>query len=466
MSKRKTTKQFIQEAQHKYANKFDYSKSIYKKAHENILITCNIHNHKFLQTPNNHLKGNGGCELCKAELMQPNRADLKNAFIKKSQEVHLDNYDYSEVNYINAHTKVKIICEQHGHFYQLPLNHTRGHGCEACGGSMKLTLSEFIRRANKIHKDKYDYSESKYINFATKLKIKCPIKGHGYFETTPGRHINKDSPVGCNKCSGHIYKYTPDEFIKKCKLKFKNINFSESRFIAVDKPFNYECNKHGRMESRLAYKFLNSKKGCKKCNLENAWREKTKNIDTFIREANVIHGNKYSYEKVVYKNRHEPIEILCSIHGAFFQTPGHHLGTKNHNATGCPKCNNKSEGRIAEYLIKKSIVYREYSIKNKRYDFYLPKHNLLIERDGEQHYYDVNFGTSKNKTGLKFQIKNDKYKTKLAKDSGFKISRIPYWLTNSEEEIEIENILAGKPTYPDVPDLEQQIYKPKPLKNF
>ena len=62
--------------------------------------------------------------------------------------------------------------------------------------------------------------------------------------------------------------------------------------------------------------------------------------------------------------------------------------------------------------------------------------------------------------------KNDKYKTRLAIDKGFKIARIPYWLSKKEEEIEIENILAGKPTYPDVPDLKQEKTKPRPIKNF
>ena len=66
---------------------------------------------------------------------------------------------------------------------------------------------------------------------------------------------------------------------------------------------------------------------------------------------------------------------------------------------------------------------------------------------------------------MKEQVKNDKLKTKLAKDAGFKIARIPYWLTKEEEEIEIENILAGKPTYPDIPDLKQEKTKPKPVKN-
>ena len=89
---------------------------------------------------------------------------------------------------------------------------------------------------------------------------------------------------------------------------------------------------------------------------------------------------------------------------------------------------------------------------------------MLIERDGEQHYRDQQIKTVK--LLVTDQHKNDKLKTKLAKKEGYKIARIPYWLSKKEEEIEIDNILAGKPTYPDVPDLIHEKTKPKPKKNL
>ena len=57
---------------------------------------------------------------------------------------------------------------------------------------------------------------------------------------------------------------------------------------------------------------------------------------------------------------------------------------------------------------------------------------------------------------------NDQYKTNLAKSNGHKICRIPYWLSEEDERKEIQNILKGQPTYPDVPDLEQAKTKPLP----
>jgi very-short-patch-repair endonuclease len=120
------------------------------------------------------------------------------------------------------------------------------------------------------------------------------------------------------------------------------------------------------------------------------------------------------------------------------------------------------------FILNNEVVFRQHKIKRKFYDFFLPKYNLLIERDGEQHY-GRGFADLLNISQKENQIQqqtNDKLKTKMAKDAGFKIARIPYWLTKKEEEIEIENILAGKPTYPDVPDLKQEKTRPKPKRNF
>ena len=47
-------------------------------------------------------------------------------FINDAKEVHREKYDYSEVNYVNRITKVKIICPEHGEFFQRPREHLRG----------------------------------------------------------------------------------------------------------------------------------------------------------------------------------------------------------------------------------------------------------------------------------------------------------------------------------------------------
>lgn len=64
-------------------------------------------------------------------------------FIKKAQAVHGDRYDYSKVEYVNAQTKVCIICHKHGEFLQRPTNHISGHGCNKCASEINADNMRF-----------------------------------------------------------------------------------------------------------------------------------------------------------------------------------------------------------------------------------------------------------------------------------------------------------------------------------
>lgn len=88
-------------------------------------------------------------------------------FIEKARKIHGDKYDYSKVDYVNATTKVCIICPKHGEFWQKPSTHLCGCGCRQCANEklsserMDSTLT-FIDKARKMHGDKYDYSKTIY----------------------------------------------------------------------------------------------------------------------------------------------------------------------------------------------------------------------------------------------------------------------------------------------------------------
>lgn len=80
-------------------------------------------------------------------------------FIDRSKALHCDFYDYSLVEYKNNHTKVLIICSDHGSFEQLPLNHLKGIGCFFCGlAKQKQTMLnrygvEYPLRSAEIRKN-------------------------------------------------------------------------------------------------------------------------------------------------------------------------------------------------------------------------------------------------------------------------------------------------------------------------
>ena len=149
------------------------------------------------------------------------KQNTKNIFIEKAMLIHGSKYDYSLVEYKNNYTKVKIICIEHGEFEQRPDNHLTGQRCGKCYGKNRKT-SDFILEANKIHKNKYDYSESIYNNSFEKIKIICKI--HGVFEQISTNHINnRHRCPTCNKSNG--------ELLIKEYLDNKEINYiTQKRF--------------------------------------------------------------------------------------------------------------------------------------------------------------------------------------------------------------------------------------------
>lgn len=61
--------------------------------------------------------------------------------------------------------------------------------------------------------------------------------------------------------------------------------------------------------------------------------------EEFIRRARAVHGDRYDYSHVVYKNLSTAVEIVCPKHGSVLVRPTVHLV-----GTGCPKCG--IEGRF------------------------------------------------------------------------------------------------------------------------
>lgn len=227
-NRRKNAESFIQNAEKIHKKKYDYSKSEYINNREKISIICPIHG-KFEQTPDAHLHGQG-CPKCGIEKNINGRRKTKEWFIEKARKVHGDRYDYSKVEYINNHTKVCIICPEHGEFWQRPMDHFNGLACSICGGSNRKTNEDFIINACEIHKDKYDYSKTVYVNAKTPVLIICPE--HGEFQQTPDIHLRGS---GCPHCKP---KYSKDEkeiceFLKEHGITV-NENIRDKDFKEID----------------------------------------------------------------------------------------------------------------------------------------------------------------------------------------------------------------------------------------
>ena len=171
----------------------------------------------------------------------------KEEWIKKAKEVHGDKYDYSKVEYVNSRTKVCIICPKHGEFWQKASAHLMGQGCQKCYGNYKMTTEEFIKRARKIHGDKYDYSKVEYTgDNKTKICIICPE--HGEFWQVPNSHLSGN---GCSVCRYEENKKklrkSKEDFVKEAKeVHGDKYDYSKVEYTGTNKTkVCIVCPEHG-----------------------------------------------------------------------------------------------------------------------------------------------------------------------------------------------------------------------------
>ena len=136
---------FIEKAKQVHGDKYDYSNSKYTTIKDKITIICPIHG-EFKQQADSHIRGRG-CPKCANEHRNDNTRKNTEQFITESQKIHNNKYDYSLVNYINAHTKVTIICSEHGKFEQTPNHHLRGCGCQKCMYKNQTMLYEKLKES-------------------------------------------------------------------------------------------------------------------------------------------------------------------------------------------------------------------------------------------------------------------------------------------------------------------------------
>lgn len=63
-------------------------------------------------------------------------------FVAKANAVHSNRYNYSKSVYVNGTTKIIIICPEHGEFEQRPYMHLQGQGCPVCAHAKRAETCE------------------------------------------------------------------------------------------------------------------------------------------------------------------------------------------------------------------------------------------------------------------------------------------------------------------------------------
>ena len=283
-------------------------------------------------------------------------------FITKAKEIHGDKYDYSKVEYVNSHTKVCVICLEHGEFWVTPNNHLRRRGCPQCKlktlrNYFLKTTEQFIVDAQKVHGDKYDYSKVDYQGAFNEVTIICPI--HGEFYQQPHVHLRGG---GCSQCGIETIREklrtSFDEFVERAnKIHNNKYKYPQQEIKTQHDKITIICPIHGEFKQVILSHLQGSRCArCSKCI--------KKDNDLFIEEARQIHGDKYDYSKVEYKTVKDKVCIICPIHGEFWQTPEDHL----HCTYGCPKCHSEEMRKKFNLGIDK-FIEKARKIHGDKYDY-------------------------------------------------------------------------------------------------
>ena len=232
-----TLEEFIEKSNKKFGvGTYDYSKVIYINNHTKVEIICPKEGHgSFWQTPYSHLKYNG-CPRCGFEEGKVILRLTLEEFIERARKIHGDKYDYSKVNYINAITKVCIICKNHKNgdyeFWQTPHKHLSSHGCPRCNETLGETKVRMFLSNNNIKfeqekrfKECRDKNPLPFDFYLPQYNLCIEFDGEGHFEK-----INWDGNYTNEQLEEKLKSYKYHDQIKNDYCKNNGINLLRIRY--------------------------------------------------------------------------------------------------------------------------------------------------------------------------------------------------------------------------------------------
>ena len=147
-------------------------------------------------------------------------------------------------------------------------------------------------------------------------------------------------------------KSNTDEFITRAKkvhgdkYTYDNVDYKDANKLVI-----ITCPKHGDFPQKPSGHLQG--KGCRNCYFE----KNRYNTDEFIEKAKKVHGDKYTYDNVDYKNSRELVNITCPKHGDFSIVANSHL-----RGLGCRDCYLENRWSNTDEFIDRAKKFTETSI--------------------------------------------------------------------------------------------------------
>ena len=471
MARKLTQDEYIDICKRVHNNKYDYSKTVYINKRTKITITCPIHG-DFQQYAQNHKKGQG-CPICGEEKAREQlikyyklhpkgfKPSLKkiDKFLRRVQTKFKNQYEYPnlEQEFVNNNSIITIAHKVCGNsFRKKAKDHmaTKYGGCSCLRKTNESsivneyrkhklwTIEDFKKSFDKINEQlskQYECNFGEFKNLSIPITFHCNKCGKTFKrKPTVFVYMNKT----CPHCNGLARNraYTTEEWIGLAnKIHNNKYDYSKAEYIKTDTKLCVICHQkdefgdeHGEFWVTPHSHTGSMHTGCPKCS------QKYSDGNRFSKLAALKHNNFYDYSLVKYKNAYTKVEIICPEHGVFTVSPNQHLMGK-----GCPLCCFSAlEKAIKAILDNLGIEYiyqaKKRTLKwldNLSLDFYLPKYNVGIECQGEQHYKFVKF-FHHTEERFKLAQERDNKKSKLCEENYCKL----LYYSDIEEVVDNEKI--------------------------
>ena len=424
--KRKTHQEFIYELNNINSNIEIIEE--YKNANTKLLCKCKIDGYEWYSKPSNLLQGRG-CPKCSG------RIKTHEEFI---EEMKIVNPTIKIIGrYERSAKKIECCCLIHNYkWFAKPNNLLNKRGCPLCGNEKlrdyKLfSQEEFVNKLKNINP--YISVLGDYKGNKENIEVKC-LKCN-YKWTTKGNSLLQGK--GCPKCGGSLKK-TNEDF----ELELKNV---KPHIIPIEKysgaltNIKFRCLIHNCEWYDTPVHVLRDR-GCPECAKESYRELRMKPHQVFIDEMKIINPQIEILSE--YNGVQNKLLCQCKIDNHKWMSYPNSL-LKGY---GCPICasyfKSKGEEKISNFLKINNIEFlTQYSFDKLvglkggllLYDFYIPKYNILIEYNGEQHYRPIDYFGGEEK--FKVQQEHDRRKREYAENNGFQFIEIGYWDFNNIDEI-------------------------------
>lgn len=230
--------------------------------------------------------------------------------------IHNNKYKYSFDKFKKVKDKIKIICPEHGEFYQSIHKHLEGQGCTRCkyikiANQKRIPQEEIIKKFIEVHGNKFDYSKTIITRINDTFEAKCNNCGF-IFRSYPYIHLKGH---GCRKCGYKTRSIKRTSNLFEFEQKARNIHGDKYTYYEYKKnneKVKITCNKCQKDFNQKPTDHL-SGKGCPYCNFSKGEELidfiLTKNNVRFERQFKLPH---YKFRFDFYLPDHN---LLIEYHG-------------------------------------------------------------------------------------------------------------------------------------------------------